>query len=216
MIDHLAPKLIFLQEIWLPYSEEAAINRKFPDYTVQISTPDQFTHPEDPLGHPSHTWHGAAILWHETLDHNVTTINNVHERFTAVKVATEEQTILVISAYMPTSGKDNEYTDCLGELAIFIDDNSETGTTILIGMDSNCSDNSTKRRSSNLNQFCEDHDLVKIMAPVPTFHHTNAMVFIPLTSTTSSYPSPAQSPSVKSPCSAHKITLRTYLVTTLL
>ena len=151
------------------------MNILFPDYTLQISAPDQFAHPEDTLGYPGHTWHGAAILWHETLNHMVTSIGNVHDRFTSVKVTSEEQNILLISAYLPTSGKDNEFMECLGELAAFIDDNSESGTTILIGLDSNCSDKSTKRRSTNLDQFCEDHDLIKVMAPGPTFHHANGV-----------------------------------------
>ena len=76
---------------------------------------------------------------------------------------------------MPTIGKDNEYLECLGELAAFIADNCGAGSAILIGMDSNCSDKSTKRRPDSLNQFCENHNLVKVMPPSPTFHHVNGV-----------------------------------------
>ena len=41
------------------------MNAKFQDYCVQISTPDQFTPPEDRLRSYDHTWHGAAIMWHK-------------------------------------------------------------------------------------------------------------------------------------------------------
>ena len=55
IITNLAPKLVFLPEIWVPYSEELSMNTMIPDYSVQISTPDQFTHPEDKLEYPGHT-----------------------------------------------------------------------------------------------------------------------------------------------------------------
>ena len=149
------------------------MNIKFPGYSLQIATPDQFEHPEDKLAHPNHTWHGAAIMWHESLDQNIASIENVHGRFTAVKLGLEDQNILVISAYLPTSGRDSEYLDCLGDLSTFITENTPHYSTILIGMDSNCSEKSTPRRCSSLAQFCTDHTLVKVMVPCPTFHHSN-------------------------------------------
>ena len=151
------------------------MNTMIPDYTVQISTPDQFTHPEDKIEHPGHTWHGAAILWHESLNSHTSSIQNIHSRFTAIKIALGEHSVLAISAYLPTSGKDTEYLDCLGELSTFITANNTENATIIIGMDSNCSENSTQRRTNSMGHFCEDHSLLKVAAPGPTFHHSNGV-----------------------------------------
>ena len=74
---------------------------------------------------------------------------------------------------LTTSGKDTEYLDCLGELSTFIAANNTENATVLIGMDSNCSERSTKRRANSLMQFCEDHSLVKVQVPESTFHHSN-------------------------------------------
>ena len=101
VITNLTPKLLFLQEIWVPYSEELNMNTMVSDYAVQISTPDQFTHPEDKIEYPGHTWHGAAILWHESLSSHTSNIQNVHSRFTAIKIMIEECSVLAISAYLP-------------------------------------------------------------------------------------------------------------------
>ena len=166
------PKLIFLQEIWVPYSEEHSINNKFINYSAQISTPDQFTHPEDRLSNPDHTWHGAAILWHDSLNSNVQNISNTHERFSGIHLKCQGQHILAISLYLPTSGKDEEFLDCLAELSIFIQDNNSDIGTILIGTDSNCSEKSCARRVQALQQFCskspiQDQLFTTIMAHPP-------------------------------------------------
>ena len=149
------------------------MNAKFKDYCVQISTPDQFTLPEDKLSSYDHTWHGAAIVWHESLNSNILNINNQHDRFTGIKMNLEGQSILAISAYMPTSGKDDEYLDCLAELSLFISENNSDSGTILIGTDSNCSEKSSYRRIQGLKKFCDEHNLLKVCNQEPTFHHHN-------------------------------------------
>ena len=50
----------------------APLNKMFPEYSIQISTPDMFTPPEDLLSRTDHSWHGAAIMWHTSLDSNIT------------------------------------------------------------------------------------------------------------------------------------------------
>ena len=85
-ILNLAPKIVFLQEIWVPYHKESSMNKKFPSYSVQISTPDQLTPPEDRLSNPDHTWHGAAVLWHESLNSSLLQITNTNVRFTGIKI----------------------------------------------------------------------------------------------------------------------------------
>ena len=62
------------------------MNEKLKKYSIQVATPDQFVNPEDKLGNPDHTWHGAAIMWHDTLNSDILAIPNTHDRFTGVKV----------------------------------------------------------------------------------------------------------------------------------
>ena len=119
----------------------------FEHYSVQISTPDQFTPPEDRLSGADHTWHGAAIIWHESLNSSIINLSNIHARFTGIKLYFQEQPMLAISAYLPTSGRDDEFLECLSELSNFIQENTAGNDTIVIGTDSNCSDRSTQRRS---------------------------------------------------------------------
>ena len=151
------------------------MNTKYQDYCIQISTPDQFTYSEDRLSSNNHTWHGAAVMWHASLNSNVLNICNTHDRFTGINMKFDEHSILAISAYLPTCGKDDEFLDCLAELSIFILQNkSETGT-VLIGTDSNCSEKSSPRRVQAFKQFCEENNLLKVCCSEPTFHHVNGL-----------------------------------------
>ena len=173
LLTRHSPKLLFLQEIWVPYSSEQSLNEIFADYSLQICTPDQFTNPEDRLSNPDHTWHGAAVMWHKSLNSNILCLSNTNDRFTGVKIVMEGYQVLAISLYLPTSGKDEEFLDCIAELSIFIADNKPDTGTVLIGTDSNCSERSSARRIHALHQFCEEHSLLKVCFSGPTFHHSN-------------------------------------------
>ena len=124
ILNSLAPKLVFLQEIWTPYHQECLVNSKYPSYSAQISTPDQFLDPEDRLSIPDHTWHGVAALWDDSLASSVIHVANTNARFTGIKVKLSEVSILAISLYLPTAGKDEEFIECLAELSSYISDNS--------------------------------------------------------------------------------------------
>ena len=146
-------QLLFLQEIWTSYSAEDSMCEKFNKYSVQISTPDQFTHPEDKLGSPDHTWHGTAIMWHESLNSSVLSVANVHHRFTGIRLDLQGFTTLAISLYLPTSGKDEDFLACLVELSIYIRENTSNSDAVLIGTDSNCSERSSPRRLQAFTSF---------------------------------------------------------------
>ena len=144
-----------------------------PDYSFQISTPDLFTHPEDKLGQPGLNWHGVGIAWHDSLKSCVTPVKNVNERFTGVRLKIESVTLFVMSVYFPTRGKDEEFLDCISCLSKFITTNSGAGNVIIVGCDSKGSENSTNRRKSALDTFCEEYFLTKLDSVGPTFHHNN-------------------------------------------
>ena len=156
------PGLIFLQEIWVPYSQESAIDKIYPDYSIQISTPDMFVPPEDKLGSSDHVWHGAAIMWHVSLNPSISSLSTTNARFTGVKLKTQNQRFLLISVYFPTSGKDDEYLECITDLVNFAVENKEEHETLLIGTDSNCSASSSLRRRLAFINLCQQLSLIKV------------------------------------------------------
>ena len=151
------------------------MDKYFPDYSIQISTPDMFIPPEDMLCSTDHTWHGAAIAWHTSLDSCISHLKTTNNRFTCIRVALQEQVFLALSVYFPTSGKDDLYLGCTNDLRDFISDNLRENEMILLGCDSNCSEKSSSRRRLAFQNLCQDLDLVRMSPCHPTFHHHNGM-----------------------------------------
>ena len=115
------------------------MNKMFTDYSIQISTPDMFTPPEDLLSRPDHPWHGAAIMWHSSLDSSSIGLKTTSSRFSSLRVRVQEQKFLAISVYFPTSGKDDEYLEVVSDLTNFVLDNQREDEVLLLGADTNCS-----------------------------------------------------------------------------
>ena len=89
---------------------------------MQISTPDMFTPPEDLLNSSDHIWHGAAIMWHTSLNSHITNLKTKNTRFTSIRISVQDQKLVAISVYFPTSGKDDEFVDCTVELINFVNE----------------------------------------------------------------------------------------------
>ena len=68
-----------------------------------------FEAPEDTLMTTRTAWHGTALGWHESLGSCVKVLESINDRFTAVKLSLSNQSLLVVSLYAPTSGKDDEF-----------------------------------------------------------------------------------------------------------
>ena len=97
----------------------------------------------------------------------------VHTRFAGIKIQTSSSTILAISLYLPTSGQDEEFLDCISSLSNYILENTDSRDEVLIGTDTNCSEKSTMRRKKLYKDFCCELGLVEVGSKVPTFHHNN-------------------------------------------
>ena len=134
-----------------------------------------FTPPEDKISLPDQNWHGAGIAWHHSLNSCCIPVKNVNERFTGVKLQTETAALFVISAYLPTRGKDTEFLECIQELSNYVTVNKDTDDIIIIGFDSNCSETSSSRRIKALDRLCEELRLEKLKCESPTFHHNNGI-----------------------------------------
>jgi hypothetical protein len=176
------PKLVFLQEIWLPYHDKNTLNQYFPDYTFQISAPDMFQHPEDQLSKSSHSWHGVAIGWRKDIGTSILSLKSTYERFAGIKMLIAGRSILLVSFYAPTAGQDDDYLESISYLTESLQSNMSPGDQVLIGTDCNCSAKSTPRRQHSWKSFCEAFDLETHQPALPTFHHHNgtANTFIDL------------------------------------
>ena len=132
-----------------------------------------FTPPEDLLCNTGPTWHGAAIMWHNSINHFVTPLKSTNTRFTCIKVKSDYEAFLAVSVYFPTCGKDTEYLECVSELINFVTENKNEDETVLIGTDSNCSEKSSPRRLLAFHHLCQELNLSKVASSGPTFHHHN-------------------------------------------
>ena len=169
------PLLCFIQETWLPYFSESSLISQYPEYNFHLSSDDMFEQPEDQLNASGHVWHGTAVVWHCKLNAHVKPVKVVHTRFAGIKIETNTRTILAISLYLPTSGKDEDFSDCISSLSTFISENTNSKDEVLIGADTNCSEKSTRRRRKIYQDFCSELGLIEIGSQIPTFHHNNAV-----------------------------------------
>ena len=107
-----------------------------------------FLSPEDSLMQGGPTWHGTALGWDINLSPFITRLTSSNERFCGIKYSNNSDIIFAISAYLPTSGKDDDFSDVLAELTKFIEDNLDANEILIIGVDSNQSEKSSRRRTN--------------------------------------------------------------------
>ena len=167
------PSIVFLQEIWLSCSAINTINNLHPDYSFKIATPDMFHHPEDLLSSSDHNWHGAAIGWNNSISASIQPVESTWDRFVGVKMSLSQGSLLLLSLYAPTAGRDDEFLETISNLTVYVNENSNSGAKIIIGADSNCSAKSSQRRQQAWADFCELHELSCYAPPDPSFHHNN-------------------------------------------
>ena len=175
LLQTYIPSVVFLQEIWLPFHEVNLLNNNCLSHTFEISTPDMFTPNEDKMLAPGPIWHGAAIGWHDDISSDVTALASNHDRFCAVRISTASasRTVIMISLYAPTSGKDDEFLECIDHLSEFILINLSENENIVIGADTNCSTKSSSKRRQAWKVFCDSFSLESKSGSEPTFHHHN-------------------------------------------
>ena len=167
--------LIFIQEHWLAnYEAEVKLSTNFPQYNFSITSSDIFTPAEDKMLESGPTWHGAAVGWDQNVEKHITRIPIISERFSGINYTDGQTNIIAYSAYLPTSGQDDEYLEVLSLLSYDIRNNRTENSGILIGLDTNQSEKSSRRRIEAMKQFCEQFCLKGILTNSdPTFHHNN-------------------------------------------
>ena len=128
---------------------------------------------EDKILTSGHVWHGVAVGWHNDLISSVTQLHSNHERFTGIKLSSSNVSILFVSLYAPTYGKDDEFLECMAHLSEFLLLNISENDSIIIGADTNCSIKSSVRRQKAWKLFCESFSLQPNSGTAATFHHHN-------------------------------------------
>ena len=149
------------------------MDKSFHHFNLQTSSSDMFKPPEDLLCSTDHTWHGAAVMWHVSLDSGISRLKTTNTRFTAIRITIQGKGFLAISVYFPTAGKDDEYLECCSDLTNFVLSNLKENNVVLIGTDTNCSEKSSKRRKQALAALCQELSLERFSTSSPTFHHHN-------------------------------------------
>ena len=165
------------QEHWLSDSEaKHEISKDFRDYDFLTTSPDSFSPAEEVLLNYGPTWHGTDIGVKKTLI--IEKFPVISTQFRGIKYGDSDNNseTIIYTAYLPTSGKDEEFIE---EVSILTDDiqrHMDNTTDIVIGLDSNVSTKSTKRRQSAMKEFLEIFNLKSISSgDSPTFHHNNGL-----------------------------------------
>ena len=91
-----------------------------------------------------------------------------------MKYSTKSYTILAYTVYLPTAGLDEQFQEILSQLANDLLVNLDQHCTLLIGLDSNQSLKSSRRRTEAMSRFRAQFSLKSILVnDEPTFHHNN-------------------------------------------
>ena len=176
IVKKYSPIFLFLQETWLPHHESHKLSEEFLDYNFTTTSSDMFTPPEDLVLQSGPTWHGTALGWMKSLEKSITKLPIISERFCGIKYEDKEAGVNIIAytAYLPTSGQDNEFLEILSILSLDISKHIVDGSVVIIGTDSNVSKKSSKRRYDAMESFLQSFSLVTILEDEkPTFHHNN-------------------------------------------
>ena len=121
------------------------------------------------------TWHGTTMGWSIDIDKFVTKLPVISERFCGIFYSDSKSNILLsYTAYLPTSGLDEEFLEVLSQLSEDINIHNQKNSAILIGIDSNQSKKSSKRRTEAMDKFREEFSFKSLLlTDNPTFHHNN-------------------------------------------
>ena len=177
LVEEYFPLFICIQEHWMANHEASdAFQHAFQEYNFHVTSADMFMEPEDVIFQSGPIWHGSAIGWLKNVDRFISTIPIVSERFCGISYKNYETKtkILSYSVYLPTSGQDDDFLEVLSLLHYDISQNMSEDCVLILGIDSNCSKKSSKRRFLEMEKFLKDLSLKSILLTTePTFHHNN-------------------------------------------
>ena len=141
---------LFIQEHWLPNHEAMSkFSTDFPNYVFITTSSDMFMQTEDRILKQGATWHGTALAWPKHVDMLIVTLPIISDRFCGIKYEGKcpESCILAYTVYLPTAGRDDDFLEILSLLSHDLHLNMIENGMVILGMDSNQSKLSFKRRT---------------------------------------------------------------------
>ena len=135
---------------------------------------DMFTPPEELMLTPGTAWQGTTIGWSIDIDSFVKKLPIISDRFCGIYYSDISSNILSYTAYLPTSGQDEDFLEVLDQLSSDITQHLQNNVAVIIGADTNQSNKSSKRRTEAMEQFKQLFSLKSVLlSENPTFHHNN-------------------------------------------
>lgn len=125
----VAADVIALQETWLLPHDIAFLGQINDDFAFTGNSAVD-TSAGVLRGRP---YGGVALLWRKSLFPSVTVVSCNNVRLAAIKIVSQDRSILIFSVYMPTDSNDNVtvFTDCLSEISAIIESNNVQSVIIL-------------------------------------------------------------------------------------
>ena len=141
------------------------------EYLSSLNSADKHD-PELPLI-KSKAHGGTMVLWKQKFDPFITVFPVSTTAFLPIIFHPPGLTPSIhFAVYLPTLGQERQFLEELSKLSITIDQMSSAhpDATIFLRGDFNVSQSNVKR-SDLLKHFCNDHNLLELFIPHPTYHH---------------------------------------------
>ena len=98
----------------------------------------------------------------------------ISDRFCGVAYSDKRISLLSYTAYLPTSGQDEEFLEVLAQLSADIIQHMQDNVAVIIGADTNQSQKLSKHRKEAMDQFRKDFLFKSILnSDEPTLHRNN-------------------------------------------
>ena len=166
------PDIIFLTEPMI-FASDADLQMKYlcGEYCFTLNSADKYD-PELPLI-KSRAHGGTMILWKLHLDPFISVCPVTSSSFLPITFQPPGSPLSIhICVYLPTLGQENQFIEEIAQLTITVDELLEKhpGAPVFLRGDFNVS-GKNPTRSTLLNYFSNNHALLELKLPHPTYHH---------------------------------------------
>ena len=177
IVDSQEPALIFISEPWLFQSDLPNVAKLFPSYNFILNSDDKFD--ENLSLQKTKAYGGCITMYRKELEPFISEIATESSRILPIylKIPGYNDSVHV-NIYLPTSGKDSEYLDCLASMKAIIEEilEDKPETMVYIRGDANASfsvRNSThcNKRDILFHHFVGDLNLHNVDLGHKTYHH---------------------------------------------
>ena len=163
--------VILLQEVWLrTYNVATKLSRYLKNYHWLTKLPDSQLHIEDILNVKNLSYHGVALGVRRDLFDLMEEVHVENRNIIAIKQELAGKTHLIINAYLPTRGKDDNFKKALADIGNVLA-NNESVERIVIAGDLNVDVDSSDKRIVAWLDFLAEHELEDHVTGISTHTH---------------------------------------------